>query len=149
MRPVRGQMVALQADGVLQHIVRCPEVYLIPRSGGRVVVGSTMEETGFNKTTSPEAIGKLRAAAASLVPALSESPIAEVWSGLRPATPDGAPVLGETSLPGYFVAGGHYRDGILLAPATARVMGGLICGQALPVDLAGLSPKRFASVAMI
>ena len=139
--PVKGQMLALEAHGVLKHVVRAPEVYLIPRSNGSVVVGSTLENAGFDKTTDAATIERLRAAAALLVPALRNTRIEEAWGGLRPATPDGAPILGETSLPGYFVASGHYRDGILLAPATARVMAGLILG--VETGIPAMSPKRF------
>ena len=77
----------------------------------------------------PETIQKLRQAAIDLVPKLAEARILEAWAGLRPGTPDTLPILGATSTPGYFVATGHFRDGILLAPVTARVMGQLIAGE--------------------
>jgi len=140
-------MLSMDGGGGLQHVVRAPEVYLIPRSDGTVVVGATIEEAGFNKETQPEAIERLRTAAVALVPAIGA--VREVWAGLRPGSLDGVPILGETSLPGYFVASGHFRDGILLAPATARVMAGLLLGD--PGDFGGtfeaLSPKRFGVAA--
>jgi glycine oxidase len=138
-RPVKGQMLAVDGGGALRYVVRAPEVYLIPRSDGSVVVGATVEEAGYNKDTHPEAIERLRAGALALVPDLGR--VREVWAGLRPGSKDGVPILGETSLPGYYVATGHFRDGILLAPATARVMAGLVSGEV--ERFAALSPKRF------
>ena len=148
-RPVKGQMLAMDGSGVLRHVVRAPEVYLIPRSDGTVVVGATVEEAGFNKETQPDAIERLRAAALTLVPELCA--VRESWAGLRPGSPDGLPILGETSLPGYFVASGHFRDGILLAPATARIMAELLSGAATgAVEMfAALSPKRFGIGAVV
>ena len=147
-RPVKGQMLALEAGERLRHVVRSPEVYLIPRSDGSVVVGATVEEAGFDKLTQPEAIERLRAAAVGLIPDLGAARVREVWSGLRPGSPDGLPILGETSLRGYFVASGHFRDGILLAPGTARVMAGLLSGTGADADadadFEALSPRRFA-----
>ena len=101
----------------------------MPRSDGRIVIGSTLEEAGFNKRTEVTTIERLFHAAIELVPALAAARQLEDWAGLRPATPDNLPIIGETSTPGYFVAGGHYRDGILLAPVTAKVMSGLILGK--------------------
>jgi len=138
-RPVKGQMLAMGGGAGLRHVVRAPEVYLIPRSDGSVVVGATVEEAGFDKETHPEAIERLRAAAIALVPNLGA--VKEVWAGLRPGSVDGLPILGETSLPGYFVASGHFRDGILLAPATARVIAGLVLGEGGEIE--ALSPRRF------
>jgi glycine oxidase len=132
-------MLAMDGGGRLRQVVRAPEVYLIPRSDGTVVVGATVEEAGFNKETQPEAIERLRGAAVALVPELGG--VREVWAGLRPGSADGLPILGETSLPGYFVASGHFRDGILLAPATARVMAGLVMGEGEGIE--ALSPRRF------
>ena len=143
-RPVKGQMLALEARG-LRHVVRSPDVYLIPRSDGTVVVGATVEEVGFDKTTHPEAIERLRAAAVELFPQLADARAREAWAGLRPASADGLPILGETSLPGFFVASGHFRDGILLAPGTARVMTELVSGKSASTEFASLSPKRFAA----
>ena len=139
-RPVKGQMLAVDGGGDLRHVVRAPQVYLIPRSDGTVVVGATVEEAGFDKETLPEAIERLREAAVAFVPKLGG--VREVWAGLRPRSVDGVPILGETSLPGYFVASGHFRDGILLAPGTAQVMAGLISGEGGGIE--ALSPRRFA-----
>src|SRR5260370_38314016 len=88
-----------------------------------MLIGTTAEEAGFDKRTVPETIQKLREAALDLVPKLADARILEAWAGLRPGTPDGLPILGTTPTPGFFVATGHFRDGILLAPVTARAMG--------------------------
>jgi glycine oxidase len=150
-RPVKGQMlyVAMPRKELVRHVVRTvgltPDVYLIPRSDGRMLIGATVEEAGFDKQTVPETILKLRQAALDLVPKLADARILEAWAGLRPGTPDGLPILGATPTPGYFVATGHFRDGILLAPVTARVMSQLITGQAPDFDLSAFSPQRFVS----
>ena len=144
-RPVKGQMlcVVMPKKELVRHVVRTPDVYLIPRSDGRMLIGATQEEAGFDKQTVPETIQKLRAAALDVVPKLAEARFLEAWAGLRPGTPDALPILGETSTPGYFVATGHFRDGILLAPVTARVMGQVIDGEKPEFDLKALAPNRF------
>jgi glycine oxidase len=146
-RPVKGQMlcVVMPEKEMVRHVVRAPEVYLIPRSDGRMVIGATAEEAGFDKRTVPETIQKLRQAAIDLVPRLAEARILEAWAGLRPGTPDGLPILGATPTPGYFVATGHFRDGILLAPVTARVMGQVVGGKEPEVDLSAFAASRFES----
>jgi glycine oxidase len=145
-RPVKGQMlcVVLPEKEMLRHVIRTPDVYLIPRSDGRMLIGATAEEAGFDKQVVPETILKLRQAAIALVPRLSEARILESWAGLRPGTPDKLPILGATETPGYFVATGHFRDGILLAPVTAKVMALLMVGQSAQLDLSDLSANRFS-----
>ena len=147
-RPVKGQMLSVDMPRTdrLRHVVRTPDVYLIPRSDGRLVIGATSEEAGFDKQIVTETIEKQRQAAVNVVPALAEAPVLETWVGLRPGTPDNLPILGATSLRGYFVASGHYRDGILLAPATARLMGQVICGERPEFDLAPFAAERFATM---
>jgi glycine oxidase len=144
-RPVKGQMLCLIAPrrGVLMHVIRSPEVYLIPRSDGRILVGTTVEEAGFDKRTDVATIQRLHRAAIALIPELRNSKILEDWAGLRPGTPDALPILGETSTPGYYVATGHFRDGILLAPITARIMAQVILGERCDYDLTPFSPARF------
>jgi len=143
-RPVKGQMlcVAMPEKELVRHVVRAPEVYLIPRSDGRMLIGATAEEAGFDKRTVPETILKLRQAALGLVPRLADARILEAWAGLRPGTPDGLPILGATPTPGYFVATGHFRDGILLAPVTARVMGQVIAGETPEFNLRPFEATR-------
>ncbi len=123
--------------------MRSPEAYLIPRSDGRLLVGATVEEAGFDKRTDLATIQRLHKAAISLVPKLADAKILEDWAGLRPGTPDALPILGETQTPGYYVATGHFRDGILLAPVTAEVMAAVIEGRLPEHDLTSFSPVRF------
>lgn len=143
--PVKGQMlsVAMADENLLRHVVRTPDVYLIPRSDGRLVIGATSEEAGFDKQLVPETIEKQRRAAVEVMPALANAPVLETWAGLRPGTPDKLPILGATPIAGYFVATGHYRDGILLAPATGRVMGQVVAGEQPEFALAAFAAERF------
>ena len=142
-RPVKGQMLAVVGGPQLRHVIRSPEVYLVPRGDGRIVIGSTLEEAGYDKRTDVNTIQRLHQAAIHLVPALSRARIIEDWAGLRPGTPDDLPILGATEIPGYFVATGHFRDGILLAPITAHVMAQVIAGEKPDYDLSAFSPRRF------
>jgi glycine oxidase len=144
-RPVKGQMLCLvmPSRSLLQHVVRSPKVYLIPRSDGRLLIGATVEEAGFDKRTVPATIQNQHHAALELMPKLREAKILEDWAGLRPGTPDGLPILGESEVPGYYVATGHFRDGILLAPITAQVMAQVISGETPAQGLSAFSPQRF------
>ncbi|HWZ81398.1 MAG TPA: FAD-dependent oxidoreductase [Terriglobales bacterium] len=144
-RPVKGQMlcVVMPEKNFLRHVIRTPDVYLIPRSNGRLLIGATVEESGFDKQTVPETIQKLRSEALKLMPRLSEARILEAWAGLRPGTPDKLPILGTTPTMGYFVATGHFRDGILLAPITAKVMANVVTGSTPILDLSAFSAARF------
>jgi glycine oxidase len=144
-RPVKGQMLCLISPSrdLLKHVIRAPEAYLIPRSDGRILVGTTVEEAGFDKRTNVDAIHRLHHAAIALVPELRNAKILEDWAGLRPGTPDALPILGETETPGYYVATGHFRDGILLAPITARIMLEVITGSECTYDISPFSPTRF------
>jgi len=158
-RPVKGQMVCVvpsyptqakeawvghpHSGPLIQHTVRTPEVYIIPRSDGRIVLGATVEEAGFDKRVDPDTVQGLQRAAANVAPQIGQMRIHDAWAGLRPGSPDGLPILGATSLPGYYAATGHYRDGILLAPITAQLMAQLITGQPIRFDLAAFSPLRF------
>jgi glycine/D-amino acid oxidase-like deaminating enzyme len=151
-RPVKGHMVCLVPSGeaphhgpLIQHVVRTPDVYVIPRSDGRILLGATVEEAGFDKRVDPDAIQKLHHAGTNAIPALGDMRIHDAWAGLRPGTPDDLPILGETILPGYFAATGHYRDGIMLAPITASLMAQLISECRPSLELHAFSPKRFAS----
>lgn len=144
-RPVKGQMLclAMPSRTLLKHVIRTPKVYLIPRSDGRLLVGATVEEAGFDKRTDPDTIQRLHKAAIELVPQLRNAKILEDWAGLRPGTPDALPILGATPTPGYFVATGHFRDGILLAPVTAKIMADVIIGTKPEYDLTPFTPSRF------
>jgi glycine oxidase len=145
VRPVKGQMLAVVGGPAIGHVIRSDDIYLVPRSDGRIVIGSTLEDAGFNKQTEAGTIQKMFHAAIELAPPLAQARMHEDWAGLRPKTPDGMPILGETSIPGYLVAAGHYRDGILLAPVTAEIMRDVIGGKSPAFDLAAFSASRFAS----
>ncbi len=154
--PVKGHMVALafpeelamspaerEQRRVLRHVLRSRWCYIIPRSNGRYVVGSTVEPAGFDKSLNTYRVKRLQDAAARLIPQFAEAKIAEAWVGLRPGTPDNLPLLGATGLDGYFAATGHYRDGILLTPVTAEVISTLLLEKTTPVALERFSPLRF------
>ncbi|HME32169.1 MAG TPA: glycine oxidase ThiO [Terriglobales bacterium] len=128
---------------LIQHTIRTTDVYIIPRSDGRIVLGATVEDAGFDKRVDPDTVQRLHRAAEKVVPEIGKMRIHDAWAGLRPGTPDGLPILGATSMPGYFVATGHYRDGILLAPITARLLTEVLSGQSSEIDLAPFSLQRF------
>jgi glycine oxidase len=144
-RPVKGQMLCLAAESrdLLRHVIRSPEIYLVPRSDGRILVGATVEEAGYDKRTDPATIQRMRQAAIHVVPGLAQARMLEAWAGLRPGSPDNLPILGATAIAGYFVATGHFRDGILLTPVTAHVMSQVISGETPDHDLSPFSPMRF------
>jgi glycine oxidase len=137
IHPVRGQIVLLHPPTpLLRHILLWGARYLVPRSDGRVLIGSTEEDAGFDKRTTAGAISELLALACRLVPALAEVPVERCWAGLRPGSPDGLPFLG--AVPGsanLFIATGHFRAGIQLSPATGLVIKELLLGQRLTIPL--------------
>lgn len=127
--PVKGQMLRFAVpDGLLAHFVHAPGTYLIPRAGQGVVVGATMEQAGFDQHDDPDAVARLAAGARALAPALAGAAVAECWTGLRPRLLHGRPVLARL-VPGLVLATGHFRNGILLAPATADAVLGLVEGR--------------------
>ena len=145
-RPVKGQMLSVSPhrQHLITHVVRAESIYMVPRSSGLILIGATVEDAGFDKQVNPETIAALQQAANNLVPELADARLHEAWAGLRPATADDLPIMGETSIPGYFVATGHFRNGILLAPITAQVMAQMIQGKPPDYDLSAFSPTRFA-----
>jgi glycine oxidase len=141
--------ISLPPSLPLQLVVRTPDIYIVPRTSGpqagRAIIGATIEDAGFDKTVHPFDIAHLRSLGSALLPPLANAPQLEAWAGLRPATPDGLPLLGALQgKPGHFLATGHYRDGILLAPATAHVMAQLVSGESPSLDLTPFSPARTA-----
>jgi len=134
--PVKGQMLLYQGPpGFLKHIVMLKNCYLIPRSDGRILCGSTVENVGFNKEITQEANDKLRSAAEHLIPDLRDIPLERQWAGLRPASATGIPYIGEVpSLNGLYVNVGHYRNGIVLGPAAARLLADIILGRECIID---------------
>jgi glycine oxidase len=144
-RPVRGQMIAFRLNGPgLRRVLRSERGYLVPRKDGKIVAGSTSEDAGFEERVTPEGQQKIRDAALELVPSLADAKIVETWSGLRPGTPDDLPILGPTDLEGLLVATGHFRNGILLAPVTAKLVREWIVEGRASFDAEAFSPLRFA-----
>ncbi len=145
-KPRKGQMLSVipRDKNLLRHVIRREEVYLVPRSDGRILIGATVEDCGFDKQVVPETIKRMQNLAERIVPAIADAKIHESWAGLRPGTPDDLPILGESSLPGYFIATGHFRNGILLAPVTAQIVAQLLRGEAPVHPIQAFSPSRFA-----
>jgi glycine oxidase len=146
VKPRKGQMLYLQPQrqDLLQHVVRAPDAYIVPRSTGKILVGATVENVGFDKTVTPSTIQDLISAAAQYLPELKSAPIIESWAGLRPGTPDDLPILGPTEASRVFIASGHFRNGILLAPITAKIMADLVTGKAPGLDIGAFAVSRFA-----
>jgi glycine oxidase len=147
VRPVKGQLLYLRgpADQPLcQRNVRGLEVYVVPRTDGRVVVGATVEEQGFDTRVTAGAVGDLLRAALELLPDAAELELAETVVGLRPGSPDNAPMLGLAGPEGLVVATGHYRNGILLTPVTADAVAELLASGRVPDLIAPFAPDRFA-----
>ena len=143
IRPLAGQMLQLRAEQRLKHIVYGADCYLIPRRDGRLLVGATVEEIGFQKRVTAQGVAQLLNAALELAPILEDAPFETAWAGLRPATPDGLPILGRGPIENLSYATGHGRNGILLAPLTAQLLAGQITrGESVP-DAFGL--RRFNS----
>ena len=122
-------------------VVRAGHVYLVPR-GGQVVIGATVEPDRAIDALEAEVIEALRLEGVRLCPGLADAPVAESWAGVRPGTPDQAPLIGETVMPGLFVAAGHYRNGILLAPVTARLLADLILDGKRGGLIEAFAPRR-------
>ena len=146
VRPVKGQMIQMRRKRPfdLQHVVRGPEAYLAPKSNGRVVLGATSEERGFDTTVTAGGLYDLLEGGWEVVPGIRDLPVDETWAGLRPASRDHAPLLGETTAPGVVMATGHYRHGILLTPITAEEMARLIRIGETSDWLKPFSPFRFS-----
>ena len=131
VRPVRGQMVLLnQLPTAITHVIEWGHQYLVPREGGRVLVGSTMEHAGFEKRNTVEGVLDLLHLAYRLVPHLAEATVEKTWSGLRPASADGLPYLGAIpDTENLFVAAGHFRTGLQMSPGTGKIIAQLLCGE--------------------
>lgn len=136
IKPIKGQIVVFAArPGLLSHIIVKNYLYLVPRMDGRILVGSTVEDTGFSKETTKDARETLYAGAIELVPALRKYPIEHHWAGLRPGSPDDAPFIGEhPGIKGLFVCAGHYRNGFATGPASARLVVDMMLGRQPMVD---------------
>jgi glycine oxidase len=148
VRPIKGQMLALRMDRkapLVRHVLWLPNAYLVPRLDGRLVIGGTVEERGFDTALTAGGLLALLEGAWRAVPAIEELPVAETWVGFRPGSRDDAPILGPTGIDGLVVATGHHRNGILLTPVTAQGMSTLILSGRLPERLRPFAPSRFAA----
>ncbi len=147
VEPVRGQIVLLRLPKrEFEPVVNLGPRYLVPRADGRVLVGSTEERAGFDKRTTSQAVRDLLQMAVELVPSLQQAEVEHCWAGLRPCTPDRLPCLGR--VPGWkqvYVATGHFRGGVTLAPGTAQVMAELMLNGRPAVELEPFRPERFAA----
>jgi glycine oxidase len=142
--PVCGQMIALQSREVkLGRVLRSKGRYVVPRHDGRIVAGSTLENSGFKKNMNEDGVREIFESARELVPELAGAEVVETWAGLRPGTPDGLPILGPTDVEGLLIATGHYRNGILLAPITAKLVRDWIMTGKTEFDASRFSPMRF------
>lgn len=151
IEPRKGQLVALKLEGPVQCActLRIPGLYIVPRGEGNYVVGATLEDTGFDQSTSEPQLAELTRRAIELWPPLAHATRVAAWAGLRPMAPDGLPVIGPLT-PGeknstLWVATGHFRNGILLAPGTAHVLRELILGHTPQVEIGRFSIARFAA----
>lgn len=151
VRPVKGQILRFRGDPTapliarpVRALVEGHPIYLVPREGGEVVVGATVEEKGFDTTVTAEAVYELLRGAIELVPGVRDLELVEATAGLRPGTPDNAPLLGPSALEGLVVATGHYRHGFLLLPVTADGIAELLATGRVPGELVPFSPLRFA-----
>lgn len=143
VRPVRGQIVELTPPSPpLAQVVYGPGCYLSPRDDGRVLVGATVELAGFVPAVTARAVRDLLTAALRLVPALEDAPLGRTWSGLRPHPSDELPILGQGEIAHLIFATGHFRNGVLLAPVTGKIVAALITEEQPPLDLSPFSPGR-------
>ena len=145
VRPVKGQVVELQgdhSDPACERILASERVYIAPRTDGRLILGATVEEMGFDRRVTGGGVHELLREAYRLLPDVAEMEFLGATAGLRPGTPDNVPVIGATAVDGLLLATGHYRNGILLAPVTARAIVELVAGRA-PEGVAAASPERF------
>jgi glycine oxidase len=150
VRPVKGQIVELRSrDGAApcERIVASERVYLVPRPDGRLIVGATSEEQGFDAAVTAGGVHELLREAYRLLPDIAEMELIDSMAGLRPGTPDNLPLIGPGAIEGLILATGHYRNGILLAPLTADAIAALLAGEHLPEAVAPAHPTRLSFVA--
>jgi glycine oxidase len=150
VRPVKGQVIRLRTPvpflrRTTRGLVRGSSVYLVPRADGEIVVGATQEELGFDTRVTAGGLWELLRDARELLPGITELEFAEVTAGLRPGSPDNAPLMGPTALPGLLLGTGHFRNGVLLAPVSADVLAAMLLDEPVPEVAAPFSPARFSS----
>jgi glycine oxidase len=147
VRPLKGQMLAVQmprGKPLLSHVIWGPDIYLVPRLDGRLLIGATVEEMGFDASITAGGIMDLLRDTWEILPGVYDLPIVETWAGFRPASRDDAPILGPTALDGLVMATGHHRNGILLAPVTANAVADYVLSGVLPAAIAPFGLERFA-----
>ncbi len=147
VRPVKGQILRLRdpaGPGLLERVIRYAGGYVVPRGDGRYVLGGTVEERGFDTSATAGAVYELLREGRELLPGITEMEIEELSVGMRPGTPDNLPAIGPARLAGLWWATGHYRNGILLAPLTAELVSGALCGEQATEMLGWCDPARFA-----
>ncbi|MGV9885230.1 glycine oxidase ThiO [Streptomyces sp. NPDC003006] len=157
VRPVKGQVLRLTVpkpyapflSRTVRAVVRGSHVYLVPRENGELVVGATSEELGWDTTVTAGGVYELLRDAHELVPGITELPLTETRAGLRPGSPDNAPLLGPTRLPGLQLATGHYRNGVLLTPLTGDVMAHSLTTGELPDEALPFTPHRFTKPSFV
>ncbi|WP_405993880.1 glycine oxidase ThiO [Streptomyces sp. NBC_00986] len=157
VRPVKGQVLRLTVperhapflSRTVRAVVRGSQVYLVPRENGELVVGATSEELGWDTTVTAGGVYELLRDAHELVPGITELPLTETRAGLRPGSPDNAPLLGPTALPGLLLATGHYRNGVLLTPVTGDALAHALSTGELPDEARPFTPKRFARTHLV
>lgn len=144
VRPAKGQMVSLRADGLeIERVIWGEKIYIVPRNDERILAGATVEYVGFDKQVTAGGIERILSAAIEVIPELANARIEETWAGLRPDSPDHLPILGPTDIDGLMIATGHFRSGILLTPITARLIRQWITERSVEIDWDRLSPMRF------
>ena len=142
--PRKGQILSLAMPmGAFRRMIRWGSSYFVPRTTGELVVGATNEDVGFDSVVTPAGLGRLLMDAQSISSHVGSYPILDTWTGLRPATPDGLPILGPSEVQGVYYATGHYRNGVLLAPITAAIMADLVEGRNPSSDIKPYKPSRF------
>ena len=142
--PRKGEILSLgMPAGAFHRMIRWEHSYFVPRGTGELVVGATNEDAGFDLSNTAAGLGRLLNDAQQISSYVGCYPILETWTGLRPATPDGLPILGPSAIPGVYYATGHYRNGVLLAPITAAIVADLIENRQCAVDIVPYSPSRF------
>jgi glycine oxidase len=137
-----------QGRPLLRHLVSGKGGYNIPRTDGRLVIGSTMESVGFDNSNTASGVMSLLSRASDIIPSVESLPIVEMWAGLRPRTPDGAPILGPTSVEGLILATGHFHIGVVLAPVTADYIGRYTIDDKLADEVRPFGVARFGREAL-
>jgi glycine oxidase len=147
VRPLKGQALAVKTTpntGTLGHVVWTEQIHMAPKGDGRLIIGATVEERGFDESVTAGGLYALLEASRRAFPAIEEMAVEAVWTGFRPSSIDDAPILGTTTVPGLVIATGHHRNGYLLMPVTASAIEALITDGAMPAVAQGFGLDRFS-----